>query len=99
MKTEEKWALASYIVSCIAIATYMAHFWGPVGNILWVISGVCAIFCIYSGIIHRQVITVTDARSAQIRGLLVAGIVIGCLVLLGLTLSAIFMFHNVGVWA
>jgi len=71
MKTEEKWALATYIISCISIATYMAHFWGPVGNILWVISGVCAIFCIYSGIIDRQVITGTDARSARIRGLLI----------------------------
>ena len=99
MKAEEKWALASYIVSCISIATYMGHFWGPVGNILWAISGVCATFCIYSGKIHRQTIAVTDTKGAQLRGLLVAGIVIGCLVLLGLTLSAIFMFHTIGAWA
>ena len=81
--------ILAYILSSIGIATYMAHFWQthPASTALWIISSVCAIWCIYAGIVGR-------ARAENERGkaILMAVTVIGCLVFLGLTLSAIFIF-------
>ena len=81
--------IAVYILSCIGIATYMAHFWyvHPTSTALWITASVFAIYSVYAGIIGR-------ARAEDERGkaILMAVTVIGCLVLLGLTLSAIFLF-------
>jgi len=78
-----------YILSSIGIATYMAHFWHshPASTVLWIISGVCAISSIYGGVIARAI-----TESEHKKAMLTAATVIGCLVLLGLTLSAIFLF-------
>jgi len=79
----------AYVLSSIGIATYMAHFWQsyPASAVLWIISSVCAIWCIYGGIVGR-------ARAENERGkaILTAVSIIGGLIFLGLTLSAIFLF-------
>jgi hypothetical protein len=80
----------AYIFSCIAIATFMAHFWSyncVSGEVLWGVAGGCAIASIYSGIISRMFI---EDKAAK--GMATAAVVIGCLVLLGITLSGIFLF-------
>jgi len=68
----------------------MCHFWSPIDvaiPILWPIAGACAIFSIYGGIINRSL-----TENASQKAHLTAAIVIGVLVLFGLTLSAIFVF-------
>ena len=82
------WDVAVYAASVIAITTFMAHFWFPLTQasyILWAISGAFAIFSIYSGIIRRAEIQERSAR----KGLLTAAAVLGCLIILGLTISAV----------
>ncbi|MCD6453224.1 MAG: hypothetical protein J7K77_02940 [Dehalococcoidales bacterium] len=86
----KRMGLATYIVSCVGVATFMSHFWNPVSpgaSVLWPIAGACAIFSIYGGIIGRAHTEDKHARAA-----LLASAIIGGLVLLGLTLSAIFLF-------
>ena len=78
-----------YTASIIALITYLLHFWWPVGsatNILWPIAGFFAIFSVYGGIIARA-----HADTEHKKAVLMATTVVGCLVLLGLTLSAIFL--------
>ncbi len=81
--------LTTYIASFISIATYMSHFWyvSPVSTVLWIVSGASAIFCIYGGIISRA-----NCENELRKAIYVAAAVVGGLVLLGLTLSAIFLF-------
>ena len=81
--------MAVYIVSIVGVAVFMSHFWYGtlVGTILWLIAGVCAIFSIYGGIIARS-----HVEDGLRKSWLLAATVLGCLVLLGLTLSAIFLF-------
>ena len=78
-----------YILSAIGIGTYMSHFWQvhPVSTILWIIASICGIACIYGGIIGHS-----TNENAISRSWLLATAVIGSLILLGLTLSAIFIF-------
>ena len=86
----KKWTIAVYAVSAVGIALFMGHFWhsnSVAGNVLWGIAGACAIFSIYGGIIGRS-----TAESELGKASLLAATVIGCLILLGVTLSAIFLF-------
>jgi len=78
-----------YVASIIALVAYMLHFWWPTtiaANILWPIAGFFAIFSVYGGIIARA-----HADTEHKKAVLMATTVVGCLVLLGLTLSAIFL--------
>ena len=91
----KKHTWATFIVSIIGIGTYLYHLWiaPPAAIVLWSISTACAIYCIYSGIINRHLITASDADSAAMRGMLTASVLMSCLILLGITLSAIFLFQ------
>ena len=82
-------SLAVYIVSIVGVSVFMSHFWhpAPTSIVLWIISGVCAIFCIYGGIIGRF-----HEEDGHRKAKLMASTVLGGLILLGLTLSAIFLF-------
>lgn len=65
----------------------MFHFWWPltiVSYVLWGASAFFAIFSIYGGVIGRSVTIEPGPR----RGMASAAAVIGCLVVLGLTISA-----------
>ena len=85
-----KMGVITFTASVLGVSLFMAHFWSPISigaSILWPIAGLCAIFSIYGGIISRALADnpVHDAH-------LTAAVVIGILVLLGLSLSAIFIF-------
>ena len=82
-------AIVANIVSAIGVGVFMSHFWWPAyvaGHVLWGIAGFCAIFSIYSGIIHRAKVEDNEKKAV-----LTASAIIGCLILLGLTFSAIFL--------
>ena len=81
--------LAPFIVSIVGIALFMSHFWAsyPACAPLWSLAGASAIFCIYSGIIHRS-----EVENAVHKAVLMAAAVIGGIMLLGIILSAIFIF-------
>lgn len=92
------WDLTVYAFSVISVTTFMFHFWAidtasfSVANTdpltavypLWGVSGAFAIFAVFSGIIRRSEIKDDPTK----RGMVTAAAVIGCLVLLGLTISA-----------
>ena len=83
------WHYAAYIASILGVGTYMSHFWWydvVAGNVLWVVAGACAIFSIYGGII-----TATHEEDRVKRGVAMAAAVLGSIILLGLTLTAIFL--------
>lgn len=83
-------SLAVFIASVVGVGLFMSHFWAPIGVgacVLWPIAGGCAIFSIYGGIINRSV-----TEDAVHKAHLMAAVVISVLVLLGLTLSAVFVF-------
>jgi hypothetical protein len=85
------WDLVLYLVSLIAVATFMGHFWWPdsvVGQMLWAISAEFAIFSIYSGIIRTAEPRDTIIKKAMAN----AALLIGCLVVAGLTVSAVWLF-------
>lgn len=80
-----------YASSVIAIWTFMFHFWWPhsvASFALWGIAGAFAIFSIFGGIVRRH----TVAEGGTSRGLATAAAVVGCLVILGLTVSAVTIF-------
>ena len=82
--------LAPFIVSVVGIGLFMNHFWQQAffsGAILWTITSVCAIYAVYAGIIHRSLV-----EDKQEKAILLAAAVIGGIILLGITLSAIFLF-------
>ena len=91
----KKHTWATFIVSIVGIGIYLYHLWivPPAAITFWSISTGCAIYCIYSGVIHRHIITASDADSAAMRGMLTASVLMSCFVLLGITLSAIFLFQ------
>ena len=91
----KKQSWATFIVSIIGIGTYLYHLWiaPPAAIALWSVATGCAIYCIYTGVIHRHLITASDADSAAMRGMLTAAVLMSCFVLLGITLSAIFLFQ------
>jgi hypothetical protein len=77
--------LIAYILSVVAIATYMFHFWWPgtVGaGVLWSIAGGCAIGSIYHSL------SVRGKTEEATKWMLDAAFVLGCIVLIGLAISA-----------
>ena len=77
--------LIAYILSIVAIATYMCHFWwaGTIASsVLWSIAGACAIGSIYHSIAVR------GKTEEATKWMLDAAFVLGCIVLIGLTISA-----------
>ena len=84
------WGIAVSICSVIAIVTFMCHFWWPLSMVsiaLWGVSGAFAIFSVYGGIIERSRVEEAGTR----KGMATAAAVIGCLILLGLTWSAVLL--------
>jgi len=77
-----------HIISIIAIVTYLAHFWvqPPTGIALWAVSAVFAIASIHYGMIARGQ-SIDKAR----RWMSDSAVIIGGIILLGVTLSAIFL--------
>jgi hypothetical protein len=89
MKKINKMSIATYAVSILGISLFLSHFW-HVGSILgislWGTAAVCGIFSIYGGIIgHSQ------DKSELGKAYLKSAAVMGCLMLLGLTISAVFL--------
>ena len=87
---QARMGIATYIVSMVGLAMFMSHFWWPAFwgvYVAWPIAGFCAIFSIYGGIIGRS-----QTENAVHKAGLLAVAIIGGLILLGLTLSAIFLF-------
>ncbi|OYD14698.1 hypothetical protein CH333_07415 [candidate division WOR-3 bacterium JGI_Cruoil_03_44_89] len=80
--------MRAYIVSCIAVIAFMFHFWctGTVYNILWSIGGFFGIWSIYDGIITRMF-----SEGKKQRALATSAAVIGIIVLLGLTMSKLWL--------
>ena len=76
------------IISIIAIVTYLAHFWVqlPAGIVLWAVAAVSAIASIHHGMIVRG-----QTADKTRRWMPDSAIIIGCIILLGVTLSAIFL--------
>lgn len=77
-----------HIISIIAIVTYLAHFWvqPPAGIALWAVSATSAIASIHFGMMARG--QSTDKARQWMPN---SAIIIGCIILLGVTLSAIFL--------
>ncbi|MCK4362466.1 MAG: hypothetical protein KAW13_04200 [Dehalococcoidia bacterium] len=97
MKAYTLWDNAIYLFSVISIATFMGHFWWPATNTgyaLWSVSGAFAILSLYSGIIRRAEIQEEGSR----KGMASAAAVIGCLVLLGLTFSAVWLIVPISLY-
>jgi hypothetical protein len=100
-KVYQIWDVAIYAFSIIAVVTFMSHFWfidtqsfsstneDPLRfmYVLWGISGAFAVLSIYGGIVRRSEITDDPTK----RGMATAAAVVGCLVLLGLAVSATFL--------
>lgn len=84
------WGIAVYVSSVIAVLAFMCHFWWPLSVVslaLWIVSGAFAIFSVYGGIIERS-----RAGDESIRkGRATAAAVVGCVILLGLTWSAVLL--------
>lgn len=92
------WDLLIYAFSVISVTTFMFHFWvidmsnfgisgaDPLSSVypLWGIAGAFAIFSVFSGIIRRAEVRDNPMQ----RGMVTAAAVVGCIVLLGLTISA-----------
>ena len=77
-----------HIFSVVAIVTYLAHFWvlPPAGIALWAVSATTAIASIHFGMIVRG-----QGTDKPKRWMPISAIIIGCIILLGVTLSAIFL--------
>ncbi len=80
--------LRPHIISIIAIVTYLAHFWVqlPAGIVLWAVAAASAIASIHHGMIVRG-----QTADKTRRWMPDSAIIIGCIILLGVTLSAIFL--------
>ena len=77
--------LIAFILSVVAIGTYMSHFWlaGTIaGSVLWGIAGACAITSIYHSL------DVRGKTEEATKCMLHAAFVFGCIVLIGLAMSA-----------
>jgi len=74
--------LIAYILSVVAICTYMSHFWwaGAASFVLWGIAGACAIGSIYHSI------SVRGKTEEATKWMLDAAFVLGCIVLIGLAI-------------
>ncbi len=80
--------LRPHIISIIAIVTYLAHFWVqlPAGIVLWAVAAASAVASIHHGMIVRGQ---TADKTRQ--WMPDSAIIIGFIILLGVTLSAIFL--------
>ena len=80
--------LRPHIISVIAIVTYLAHFWCPVpaSIALWAVSAASAVASIHHGMIARE-----QATDKTRRWMPDSAIIIGFIILVGVTLSAIFL--------
>ena len=92
MKKILKMTIATYTVSLVGISVFVAHFWHlstiPVlAYTLWGIAATCAVFSIYGGIVG-----LSQDKSELGKAYLKVATVIGCLMVLGLTISAVFLF-------
>ncbi len=74
-----------HIISIVAIVTYLAHFWvqSPAGIALWAVSAVASI--------HLGMIARGQSTDKARRWMPNSAVIIGCIILLGVTLSAIFL--------
>lgn len=75
----------AFRLSLVAIIIYMSHFWwaGTIATtVLWVIAGACAVASIYYSIAVR------GKTEEATRWMLDAAFVIGCIVSIGLAISA-----------
>jgi hypothetical protein len=77
-----------HIISVVAIVTYLAHFWiqPPAGIALWAVSATFAIASIHFGMMARG-----QSTDKTKRWMPDSAVIIGCIILLGVTLSAIFL--------
>ena len=80
--------LRPHIISIIAIVTYLVHFWVqlPASIVLWAVAAASAIASIHHGMIVRE-----QTADKTRRWMPDSAIIIGCIILLGVTLSAIFL--------
>jgi hypothetical protein len=80
--------LKPHIISIISIVTYLSHFWcqAPASIALWAVSAASAIASIHFGMIVRGQIADNTRRWMPD-----SAIIIGGIILLGVTLSAIFL--------
>jgi hypothetical protein len=75
-------------LSLVAIVIFMSHFWwaGTIASVVqWWVAGACAVASIYYGIAMR------GKTEEATRWVLDAAFVIGCIVLIGLAISASFL--------
>ena len=84
-----KMIIAPFVVSIWGLVFFMNHFWQsyPASAVLWSLSGASGIYCLYAGIIGRS-----RVENAHHKAVLLAVIVIGGIILFGITMSAIFLF-------
>ena len=80
--------LRPHIISVVAIVTYLAHFWVqlPAGIVLWAVAAASAVASIHHGMIVRG-----QTADKTRRWMPNSAILIGGIILLGVTLSAIFL--------
>jgi len=81
--------LPPFIVSIVGLGLFWNHFWQsyPTSAVLWSLACASGIYCLYAGIIHRS-----EVENTTHKAILLAVTVIGGIMLLGVTLSAIFLF-------
>jgi hypothetical protein len=75
-------------LSLVAIVIFMSHFWwvGTIASVVqWWVAGACAVASIYYSIAMR------GKTEEATRWVLDAAFVIGCIVLIGLAISASFL--------
>ena len=80
--------LRPHIISIIAIVTYLVHFWVqlPASIALWAVAAVSAVASIHHGMIVRE-----QTADKTRRWMPDSAIIIGFIILVGVTLSAIFL--------
>ena len=76
--------LIAYILSVVAICTFVSHFWwGTVASyVLWGVAAACAIASIYHSLAVR------GKTEEATKWMLEAAFVFGCIILIGLAISA-----------
>ena len=85
----KKMIIAPFVVSIWGLVFFMNHFWQsyPACAVLWSLAAASGIYCLYAGIIHRS-----EVENVRHKAILLAVAIIGGIILLGVTLSAIFLF-------
>jgi len=80
--------MRAHVPSVVAIVAYLAHFWiqPPAGIVLWAVSATFAIASIHNGMIARG-----RSEDKSRRWMPNSAVIIGVVILLGATLSAVFL--------